>query len=320
MKKALLGIIIGVIIGGGGTWLLVRERKAADAAAAAPAAPDESPLHFTADQRKKSGIVLGKPTEMEVKPQFHAFGKVLDPTPLVSLFAELTTAKAQLAAAQKEFTRVKMLNENGGNASTQAVEAADAAVAVAKAQMGSARARLVAGWGKTLADKAEQGWLQELFDKGWELARIDFLPGESPESLPAKVQVSLLTDKSQTYEAEPVGPASTVDPQVQGMGFLVVLHDNSLPAGTSLESNITSDKPGEKMLTVPGDSVVYHQGSPWVYALGYKDTFERHLIELGAAVPGGYAVKSGVAADDQLVVAGAQQLLSNELQAGAEAD
>ena len=45
-----------------------------------------------------------------------AFGRVLDATPLVTLVAELATARAASAASEKEMERAKKLFAAGGNA------------------------------------------------------------------------------------------------------------------------------------------------------------------------------------------------------------
>lgn len=318
MKKPLLGLIVGLMVGAIVTSLILRGPAAAtDKPADAPAAPEESPLHYTAEQMKKAGIVLTAPNEVEVKPECRAFGRVLETASLISLVTELASAKSTLSISEKELARVHTLNALGGNASAHAVEAAESAATIAQLQLGSARARLVAGWGRAFADKVEQGWLQENMDKQWSLVRLDFPIGEKPGSMPASVNVSLIDSEDDALECEMIGAAPSVDPQIQGTAYLVILNGRSLPIGAALKASVTGEGTGKKFLSVPTDAIVYHQGSPWVYVMGYKDTFERRLVQLGPVVPNGYVVSDGLAKDDQIAVSGAQQLLSGELQAAS---
>jgi len=53
-----------------------------------------------------------------------AFGRVLDPAPLIAMVAEAETARAALAASEKDAARVKKLFDEGTNASSQVLEAA----------------------------------------------------------------------------------------------------------------------------------------------------------------------------------------------------
>ena len=76
--------------------------------------------------------------------------------------------------------------------------------------------------------------------------------------------------------------------------------------------------PGEPQsaLTVPRSALLYHEGSTWLYVLEEEDNFERKLVTLGRGVGEGVVITSGLDDSHQVVTAGAQQLLSAELQAG----
>jgi hypothetical protein len=324
MKKLLIGIVVGVMIGfAGARWLADRPETHDAAKAEAPAKqaekPKENPLHLPAEKRAAAGIVLAKSVEATLAPDVQAYGRVIDPAPLVTIVAEQETARTALAAAEKEYQRVQKLFAAGGNASAQALEAAEAAVNRDRATLASARARLLAGWGSALASVADLRYVTDALEKGRSLVRLDLLPGETPVEKPQGAKVSL-PGENEWFDAEILGAAPVADPQIQAMSFLAMLRERALPAGMTLRATLAGKGEAQKVLTVPRGAIVYHQGSAWVYVLGEEDTFERKLVTVGRSIGKDVTVTSGVEADEQIVTTGAQQLLAAELQAGGSAD
>lgn len=318
MNKTLVGILIGLLVGAGATWLVLRQPSAAKApkpeAAAAKAEEKESPLHLPLAKRTAAGITLAKPTEMTLAAEAPVFGRVLDATPLVTLIAELETARAASTASEKERERVKKLFAAGGNASAQAVETAEANAGRDRAAVTSAQARLVATWGRDIAKTLET--LSQALEEGAVLARLDSLPGEIVGTTPKTARLSL-PGSSEVFEAEVLGAAPIADPQVQGASFLVLVHGHPLPAGAALRGTMPGKGEAANVLVVSRDAIVYHQGSAWAFVLGEEDTFERKLVSLGQSVGDAQVVVAqGLDAAEQVVTSGAQQLLAAELQAG----
>lgn len=325
MKKLIIGLILGVAIGGGLAWWTLRPTTGEHAAASAgdEAKPDEAtaanPLQISAAKRASAGITVANPKAMELAPEVQAFGRVLDPTPYVSLVAEEATARASLAASEKELERVQKLFASGGNASAQAVETAQAAASRDRAAVESAQVRLLAGWGPTLAQHADLSSIRDVLTKGAALIRIDLLPGVKPADSFNSAEVSPL-GSTETYRVTVVGAAPVADPQVQGASYLALLHGHSLPAGASLQVRLPGPGAAASVLVVPHAAIVYHEGSAWVFVLGAHDTFERKLVTLGRAVDDGAVIEKGIEAGDQVAVTGAQQLLSAQLETGGTPD
>ena len=152
MKKLFVGIIVGLAIGALGMRLMTGDAAPAKPGAAETAAPAKAepkkanPLQLDAAKRAAAGIALAKPASITITPEIKGYGRTLDVTPLVALVAEEETAKASLAASEKELARVRQLFANDGNASAQAVETAEAAAARDRVAVGSARRRLATTW------------------------------------------------------------------------------------------------------------------------------------------------------------------------------
>ncbi len=323
MNKSLLGLLVGLAVGATATWLYLKHAGGADVPAAsvnAAAKPEEKPdpLRLPPAKREQAGITLAKPAMTAVAPEVRAYGRVLDAAPLVAIVAESETARAALQASEKELERARKLFQAGGNASAQTVETAEASVARDRASLGSAEARLAVSWGRNVAQNAA-AILDALSKGGGTLVRIDLLPGDQPAPQVREARVSLAGRPA--VMAEIIGPAATADAQVQGVSFLALVRDATLPVGAALQATLPAAGEAANSLVIPRGAVVYHQGSAWVFVLGEEDTFERKLVTLGRGVEADrVVVLGGVDADEQVAVTGAEQLLAAELQAGGAAE
>lgn len=320
MKKIVSGLLAGFALGLIATWIYLRTHPEAGApkteAAAAPAAkPKENPLHLPPAKRAAAGLLLAQPATVTLAPEVSAFGRVLDPAPLIALVAELETARAALATSEKESARLEKLFAADTNVSAQAVDTAAAALARDRTAVASARARLLATWGRPLADAAKLDNIISELEKGAALVRLDLLPGDTPATDLKKAAVTL-PGRAETFSADIIGAAPTADPQLQGAGFLAFIDGHTLPVGAALRATLAGPGEPQSALTVPRSAILYHEGSTWLYVLEEEDNFERKLVTLGRGVGDGVVITSGLDDSHQVVTAGAQQLLSAELQAG----
>ena len=64
---------------------------------------------------------------------------------------------------------------------------------------------------------------------------------------------------------------------------------------------------------VPNEAVVWHAGKAWVYVVHDPETFARYEISIANELYDGWFQSGLLEADDEVVVSGAQLLLSEEL-------
>lgn len=321
--KTVLGLLLGLLLGAVVTWLVLRPHSsvaaaAAPAEAAKPAEKEkENPLHFPETKRTAAGIALALVGESTLTPETPAFGRVLDPSPLIQLISELATARAASSASEKEKTRAEKLLAAGGNASAQVVEAAQANATRDLLAVTSAQTRLAAAWGRSIATDTTA--MESALGEGASLVRLDVLTGEVVAAQPKTAQISLI-GTNEKFDAEVLGASPVGDGQISGAGFLALVRGHSLPVGAALRGTLPGVGEPAKVLVVPRSSIVYHQGSAWVYVLGEEDIFERKLVTLGPSVDDEHVVVSqGLIAGEQIVTSGPQQMLAAELQAGGAA-
>jgi hypothetical protein len=320
MKKILLGLVIGGVIGAAAVWLAV-DHEAGDAKPAGGAKAEEkheappTPATLTKEQLASAHLATAAPKRVSVPAEAPAYGRVLDPAPLIALVTEVAAAEATLAASEKELDRVRRLHAEGENASAQAVEAAEFAAQRDRVQLLSAKTRLTGSWGAALAAKADLKFVSDALAHGWAIVRIDLPSGETPSAAPTDVRVGPLTAEAATAPIEVLGPAPVTDPQLQGGGYLGLWREHALPPGATLRATLTLSGEPQQVLMLPRAAFVRHEGGVWVYVETKSGSYERRRVELARPLPEGYAIASGVDENDRVVIEGAQQLLSTELQA-----
>ena len=331
MKRAII-LIIFIALGFGGGVLWMKKRGAAPPPAAetsaAPAPADKEAaapqvsrdtngnavISMSDETQGDLGILVKSLAAFQMSPELKGYGRVVDPAPLAALMTELAVAQAAYAASASELARLKTL-EGQGNASARALQTAEAAAARDLVAIQSARERLTLSWGKSIADQKDlPGFIHDLTSLEAALVRIDLPVSETLKEPPAGARIARLSGAS--AEAAFLEMAPSVDPQMQGQGFIFLLRPNSqrLTLGESVVGYIKI--PGEPLAgaIIPREAVVRTEGAGWVYVLNSAgDAFTRVEAALDHPIEAGWFVTQGVAAGEYVVVTGAQQLLSIEL-------
>jgi hypothetical protein len=150
--------------------------------------------------------------------------------------------------------------------------------------------------------------------------RVDLPVGDNLES-PGPTRILSLSGK--VADAEFLGLPTSVDPQMQGRGFVfLVKHASWLSPGQAVLAQI--EVPGEPIsgVVVPRDAVVRTEGAGWVYVLDSHsaEAFTRTEIPLDRPTEAGWFVAKGLTASDYVVIKAAQQLLSIELKGQSPAE
>ena len=314
MKKLLIGILAGLIIGGGATWLFLRPSEPRQPEEKAATIDISTGSAAVTKQLEAIGLKYAAPETVKLAPEVQGYGRVLDPAPLVALVAEIEADQAAATASEKEFTRVQKLHNENANASAQALETAEAALQRDRMQLRSAQARLLIGWGKDLTHRTDLAALIHALTAGdAALVRIDVLSGEAPAQPPPVARVGPLANEGELREVAVLGVAPSADPQAQGTGYLALWRANPLPPGTALRAVLPAAGGPKSVLVLPRSAFVRHAGGVFVYVQTAGGGFERRIVTTGATLAAGIVVAEGVAAGDKVVVTGAQQLLSTEL-------
>ena len=338
MKPRLL--ILGFLLAGVGLIPLARSAPAPDADEAKPAATNNAAagedeekttitrdaegnavVHMSDDAQGDAGILVKLPAAGKWSPEVKGYGRVVDPAPLADLLTELATAQAASAASSNELVRQKTLAAQG-NSSARALEGAEAAALHDQLSAQAAREKLKLSAGRAIADQPDlPGFINALASQTSALARIDVSAGEAPTVTPTGVRIVTLSGAM--TEGEYLGPATSVDPQIQGRGYMFLVKTNALHLipGEALVGYLRI--PGEPLtgIIVPREAVVRSKGKAWVYEMSEgSDAFTRKEIALDRPTDSGWFITNGITAGKYVVTTGAQVLLSEEMKSALSAD
>ncbi|MBI3358419.1 MAG: hypothetical protein HY037_02355 [Nitrospirae bacterium] len=327
MKPIGLSIAAGLLIGAAVTWMALTPRevdnkgdkKEEQAASKGESRVQHGPqgetiLRLNPEDQEHAGLKVVALEAAQMAPEVKGYGQVLDPGPLLSLIAERETAKAALKASAKEFERLKTLYAQEQNISARALETAEAAMKRDQILIASIQGRMIISWGKIIAQKSETDpFVHWLNAQEGALARIDLPLGESLESAPTAGHLALAAAEEHKVPAEFLGMAPNADAQMPGISFLFLLEHHPFPIGAPVTGWVVTSGAPQSGVTVPRAALVRHEGDVFVYIKTGDTTFERRAIALGHPMEDGWWVGNGLKPKEQVVIVGAQQLLSEEM-------
>ena len=94
---------------------------------------------------------------------------------------------------------------------------------------------------------------------------------------------------------------------------VMLVRGSSLRPGAVVTAWLGTLGPAENGVIVPRSAIVRHEGGAFVYVQSSDDAFERRRVELTRPTENGWFVDEPLRPGERAVVAGAQQLLSEEL-------
>ena len=252
--------------------------------------------------------------------QVKGFGRVLDPAPLAALAGDLATALAANAASQAELRRLKTLATQQ-NASERAVQAAEAVAVRDQTQVEAVRLKLLTSWGPAIARRQDlSGFVQTLGAQSSALIEIDLPAGQPLEGAPTSALLIPSASEDKPIQARYLGRAPAVDPQMQSRGYLFLVEPNESQLAPGAQVSALLELAGEPQsgASLPRPSIIRFNGAAWVYLQTSETSFERVEVKLEFPLAEGWFVPAGFGAAGKVVIAGAQQLLSEELKSQGE--
>jgi hypothetical protein len=254
-------------------------------------------------------------TATDLSPELKAYGRVLDPGPLGAAVAEWVTAEAASQTSRAELTRLKTLAAQN-NASERALQTAQATAVRDQAQLQAVRLRLMSSWGGAISQRDDlPDFAQSLGTLGSALVQLEVPAGQAVSAAPVSARLITLGNETNVVPAQWLGPAPSVDPQMQGRGFLFLVRPN--PWGLAPGAAVTGwiQLPGEPRhgVSLPREAAIWFNGASWIYVQVSQESFERRQVSLGTPLEAGWFVPIGLKPGDRVVTVGAQQLLSEEL-------
>lgn len=319
MRNVLVALVGGIILGALAIWALDHFRAppaphAGDLEARADESNRSGIVQLSAEQQTKAGITVAALEPRELAREVKGYGRVIDLQPFFDLLADLHSAEAVLEASTKEFARVQALHANDQNASARTVETAAATVKRDQIQLEAIRTKLRIAWGTAFC-KNDTARLAPCLTSQDAVIQVDLPPGESLSSPPETARVQSPFDATRSAQARFLGPATTASANSPGQGLLFLLQPNSLDLRPEMGivAFLALEGPRLRGVVLPRSAIVRHQGQSWVFVHKGDRTFERTPVMLEHALDEGWFVEASAAPSGNIVVSGAQTLLSEEL-------
>ncbi|HUZ71450.1 MAG TPA: hypothetical protein VMU87_00570 [Stellaceae bacterium] len=288
-------------------------------------------LTLDAAAQRNGGIETAPPMSPPSQDSVTGYGTVLDAAPLTDLNNRYRDAKARLQMAQARLTvsraayeRAKTLYKDRQNISAAKLQSAAGNFQVDLASLAAARSSLA-----TVTASAQQSWgpvlgkaliedaplIKHLIERRAYLVKVTLSPGVTVTPPPQTASATL--DGGTKIALDFVSPAATTDPEIQGIAYF---YEAPAENGVLPGLNVLASLPGAaaaRGVVVPESAVVWLQGKAWVYLRTSPNTFIRREIAPGWPGPDGGYIVTGLPEGAQIVVAGAQMLLSEEFRAQA---
>jgi hypothetical protein len=290
------------------------------AAGATEATNREGVVRVDAATQKRIGLEVAAVKAESLSPEIKAYGSVLNVTALATSVSDLATTSAASEASSAEVQRLRTLASQN-NASERALQTAQAAAARDQAAVEAARLKLLADWGGAIASRKDlPQFVESLATLQSVLLRLEVPAGAPLSGEPLGARVAPAGNEHNLAKAELVGPAPSVDAQLQGRDFFFLLTTNTLRLAPGLSVTGFLDLPGGARdgVIVPSQAILRHAGLTWVYVQTGEELFVRKAIGLDTPLEQGWFVTGGLKPGDRVVVIGAQELLSQELNPGEE--
>ena len=279
-------------------------------------------ITLDASTQKLMGLQVASLASASLNPEIKGYGRVLDASTLMSLAGELALAQVAQDASQAEWKRLKTL-AGQNNVSERALQAAESAAAHEQALVDSARLRLLASWGAPIAARKDlPAFARSLGGLESVLVEIDLPAGAPMDFQPTAARLQTLAEGAKPVAAKWIGAAPAVDPLSQGRGFWFLVSPN--PARLTPGQAVTGwlDLPGEAVtgVALPREAILRQDGATWVYLQTSENSFQRKEVALDRLLANAWFVRDSFKPGDKVVVAGAQQLLSEERKGPDEAE
>jgi len=265
----------------------------------------------------------------EFFPEIKALAKVVDIRPLLALHARhnqalaaFNVAKVAERSAAQELTRLKNLVKGAGSVATKKVNYAQASYNEAKAKLQglsfdiqSVRDETVQSWGKEVSTwvlgSGSKSW-QRLLNHQDSLLLVTLPADVSLPSEDGFIRLARDGQRNKARKAYFVSSALITDQDSQGETYFFKSATGKLRVGMRLDAWLPQGDQALKGVFIPEQAMVWNSGLPWVYVQLEDDLYQRRAVSTGVSAAGGLFMQQGMAVGEQLVMRGAQMLLSEE--------
>ena len=288
----------------------------------------ETTVTLNVATQNRLGLAITNLVATEWSPEIKAFGRVVDPAPLLDLLTDFGKALMIFDASHQELERAKQLKKDS-NLSEKAFQETEAIYRQNFLAVMVARQKIEASWGKKFPEMFGEivvppGTPRKMnpevdaATRPGNLIRIDLPVGERGLNF-SSARIEPLSKAESPITANFFDALPVVDSQTQQRGILFWRQTGQLIPGEAVTAFIQSAVAPVSGVTIPANAILRHEGKAWIFCQTSETNFLRREISLDHAVDGGFFTAE-LSATNRVVMTGAQTLLSAELTSGGQPD
>ncbi len=336
-SKIVLGIIILTVVSVLLIWTFIQRGKEsakekelkqpAQKAQRVSIQDGESVITLDMATQNKGGIVTAPIESISHREELMAYGVVLQLQSLADLHNSYIAAKGQtenagikLEVSQKEYERLKALNDDEKNVSDRVFQSAEATWRSDETNTHTSQRALHAlegiirqQWGNVIAQWLfnESPAFNRLVQQEDILVQVTLPVSTHIPSPPGIVWIQ--TPEGKLVSANLISPSPRTDPRIQGISFFydVPSKATNLLPGMDVIVFLPSG-PNVKGFFIPAPAIIWWQGRSWVYVQKDSTEFLRQEVSVTSPIRDGYFVTTGFTEGKHIVVKCAKTLLSEE--------
>lgn len=287
-------------------------------------------INISAATQKQSEITTSPLKSSKHQSSLSSYGSVVGIDNLIDLRSRYLAAKADIEVLRtaltynkSEFTRLQALNQDDKNISDKVVattrsniKADEAKIAAAESSAKSITDSMRQMWGDTLTQHAtsleKSELLQNLISNQEVLIQIT-LPFDAAEPVQnSSIMIAPTAAPGQSIRALYLSRAPASSATIQGKTYFYHAKTKELRAGMQVNAISATTAKASDGVIIPNAAIIWYAGKSWVYKKTADDKFSRIPVVTDIEIGNGWFYQGNLKPDDQLVISGAQLLLSEE--------
>ena len=297
-------------------------------------ATEQNPIEHTqitlsTDLQKSSAIetLILKPASHHA--EFIAYGKVLNIQALLALrhryllaLTDQRSAQAKFKQSEQNINRQQDLYSSGVS-SKRSLQEQQAQWQANQAQADAAHYQSTAItdealllWGNVLTDwmlSNDHSKLDAFLSRRQKLIQITLPSHHHLADTIRSINVEVSGNRTKAHKAELISAATHTEVVAQGESYFFQSSDKSLVPGMAISAWIPEQSAAMTGVIIPKSALIWYMDQALVYIKNTDTTFSRRVLSHYSPTADGYFVPDTLSANQQLVITGAQILLSEEL-------
>lgn len=281
------------------------------------------------ETQKLAGIQTVSAENITLDVEEKAFASVIDIAPLLELRAQYRNlqasneiARTRLKNAAITLERLETLHSEASNISLRELQQARsewererATLQAEQVQMDNIRARMLQQWNATLTDlalKPESEIFARIIRQEDYLVLLTLRSEQQLTDNLAYVYVNRTDDRNTARKAYLISAAPFSQMSMRGETYFLRTPADKLRIGMQLHVWLPNTGFTGTGISIPNEAIVWYAGQAWAYVKIDAETFSRRSLPDSLKTSQGWLVRDNFEIGDEIVISGAQTLLSEE--------